>query len=224
MSARPEFNFTATPRAEMGKAAVRRLRRENKVPGIIYGAEHSPMPITLDHKDLKKALSHEAVFSHILTIKVGNKSEKVVLKALERDPIKPVIKHIDFQRIRAGEKLIMNIPLHFLGAEEAPGVKEGGILSYTVKELEVKCLPDDLPEYIEVDITNLAIDEAVHLSDIKLPKGVELTTEVDEKHDATVVSIHHARVEAESEEEASATEAVGGEEAAATAEGEKTEE
>ncbi len=212
------FEFNAAPRATTGKAAARRLRLKQQVPGIVYGADVQPQPITLELKDLMKALSHEAVYSHILTLKIDGKAEKVVLKALSRHHIKNEVTHIDFQRIKAGEKLIMHVPLHFIGEDVAPGIKEGGVFSHLVKELEIKCLPENLPEYIEVDASHLGMEQSIHLSQVQLPKGVELTLEVDENHDPVLISIHHPRLEREeeavsSEEGAAAPEAEGSTEA-----------
>lgn len=211
------FEFNAAPRAHTGKAAARRLRLKQQVPGIVYGADVQPQPITLELKDLMKALSHEAVYSHILTLKVDGKPEKVVLKALSRHHVKNEVTHVDFQRIKAGEKLIMHVPLHFIGEDAAPGIKEGGVFSHLMKDLEIKCLPENLPEYIEVDASKLNMEESIHLSQIKLPKGVETVLEVDENHDPVVVSIHHPRIERE-EEVASAEESAEAPEAEGSAE------
>jgi large subunit ribosomal protein L25 len=199
MSDRLEFKFNATPRTEMGKAATRRLRHANKVPAIIYGANKAATAVTLEHKEISKAFSHEAVFSQILTVNVDKKKEKVVLKAVERHHTKPQVMHIDFLRIKAGEKLTMQVPFHFLGEEESPGIKEGGIVSHVMNEVEIKCLPEDLPQYIDVDISKLGIEESVHLADIILPKGAELTIELDEEHNPGVVSINRPRIEEEPE-------------------------
>lgn len=219
-----EFIFNAITRSETGKANARRLRRADKVPAVVYGADKKPEALTLEHKDVLKSLSHEAVYSHILTLNVDGKAQKVVLKALERHMTKPRIMHIDFLRIKAGEKITMNVPLHFIGEEECPGVKAGGVVSHLVNDLEIKCLPDKLPEFIEVNVSNLEMDQSIHLADIKLPAGVELTQELDEEHNPTLVSIHQPRVEEEPEEEV-AEEAAEGEAAAGgeTAEGDKAE-
>lgn len=205
-----------------GKSAARRMRQlDNKVPGIIYGAGKDPQSITLLEKDVLKALESEATFSSILTLKVGDKKQKVVLKALQRHQTKPKILHIDFQRIRAKEKLTMNIPLHFVGEEECPGVEEDGVISRLQTELEIRCLPADLPEYLEVDLSKLKLDESIYLSDLKLPPGVELTVTLDEENDLPIASVHVPKVskadlEAEAAEAALAAEAA--EEAAAEAE------
>jgi len=225
MSHNIDFSFDATARSETGKAVARRLRRANKVPGIIYGADKAPLPITLAHNEVLKTLGHEAVYSHILTVNVDNKKEKVVLKAVERHHTKPQIMHIDFLRIKAGEKITMRVPLHFVGEEDCPGVKSGGVVSHLMTDLEVKCLPDSLPEFINVNVEGLELDAALHLSDIALPKGVELTVELDEEHNPTVISVHRPKVEAEpATEEAASEEAQPAEEEKPAAEEEGTKE
>ncbi len=203
------FELNAESRGDIGKAANRRMRRlDGTTPAVVYGAGKEPASITLSQKDISLALENEAVYSHILTLKIDGKSEKVVLKALQRHPYKPVIMHADFLRVDAKAKLTMNVPLHFLNEEVAPGVKDGGVVSHLKTELEIRCLPGNLPEFIEVDIAELAMDSSLHLTDIKLPKGVELASEVDSSHDHPVVSIHKPRaaVEADADEEATDTE------------------
>jgi large subunit ribosomal protein L25 len=190
------FEFEAQTRVDTGKPAARRLRREEKVPAIVYGAGKEPMPISLSHNKVIKALEHEAIYSHILTLNVDKNPEKVVLKALMRHPTKPKIMHMDFMRINTKEKIHMRVPLHFLGEAKAPGLKEGGVLSKLMTHLEVTCLPLDLPEYIEVDISELNIGDSVHLTKVVLPKNVALThAVVDDEHDQIVVSIHQPREE-----------------------------
>lgn len=225
MSQRLAFEFNAQQRAHTGKSAARRLRRTQHVPAIVYGADKAPEPITLKLKEVMKTLSHEAIYSHILTLNVGGTAEKVVLKALTRHHIKNEVTHLDFQRIKAGEKLTMHIPLHFIGEDNAPGVKNsGGIVSHLVKDIEVKCLPEHLPEYIEVDASQLNIEESIHLSHLKLPHGVELVLEIDEDHDPIVMSIHHPRVEAEETEKMEQAEEAGESAQAESDEAAKTEE
>ena len=190
------FEFEAQTRVASGKPAARRLRHEDKVPAIVYGAGKEPMPITLSHNKVIKALEHEAVYSHILTLNIDSKPEKVVLKALMRHPTKPKIVHMDFLRINTKEKIHMRVPLHFLGEAKAPGLKDGGVLSKLITHFEVTCLPADLPEYIEVDISAMAIGDSIHMSVIALPKAVVLTHAiVDHEHDQVVVSIHQPRAE-----------------------------
>ncbi|MCW8887809.1 MAG: 50S ribosomal protein L25/general stress protein Ctc [Gammaproteobacteria bacterium] len=190
-----DFNITAESRSDMGKGASRRLRREDKVPAVIYGAGKDAVSVTLDHNSLFHHLEHEAFYSHILNIAVDGKAEKVVLKDLQRHPYKPTILHADFLRVDAKEKLRMNVPLHFTGEEVAPGVKiDGGLITHNVTEVEISCLPSNLPEYLEVDLSGLQMDHSLHLSDIKLPEGVEiiaLTHGAD--HDLPVAAIHKMR-------------------------------
>lgn len=222
-----KFELEATAREDIGKGASRRLRHSNLVPAVVYGAGEAPLSLTLNHDKLTVALKHEAFYSHIVTLKHGKKAEKVIIKALQRHPSKPRIQHIDFLRIRADQKLKMNVPLHFLGEENAPGIKEGGIFQHLMTDVEVTCLPADLPEFIEVDVSDLALDQSIHLSQLNLPKGVELVAFAHgvEDHDQSVISIHIPRIVEEEVVEAAAPEegaapAEGGE-TAAPAEGEE---
>lgn len=191
------FELNAVVRDVLGKSASRRLRREEKVPGVVYGGGKDPVALTMEHKHIAKSLSHEAFYSHILTLKTGSDSERVILKDVQRHPYKPRIVHVDFQRVRADEKLHMHIPLHFVGAEIAPGVKDaGGLVSHIMSDVEISCLPDDLPEYIEVDISAMQLNDILHLSNLKLPKGVEIIA-LSHDDDKPVVSIHMPRIEEE---------------------------
>lgn len=213
------FELSVEARDTFGKGASRRLRRlQEKVPAIVYGSDKAPESVMLEARAVNKALSNEAFYSHILTLNHDGKKQKVVLKDVQRHPYKPIIMHMDFMRISDKHPITMHVPLHFLGELEGPGVKEGGIVTHHMVEVEVKCLPKDLPEYIEIDLANAPMDTVVHLSQVQLPKGVELTSVV---HNATddlpVVSIHKPkRVMAEEEEvaaaEASAEEAEEGKE------------
>jgi large subunit ribosomal protein L25 len=190
-----DFNIIAESRSDEGKGASRRLRREDKVPGVIYGGGKDAVSISLDHNSMFHHLEHEAFYSHILSISVDGKAEKVVLKDLQRHPYKPTIMHADFMRVNAKEKIRMSVPLHFTGEEVAPGVKiGGGMISHNMTEVEISCLPGALPEYLEVDLSMLELDHSLHLSDVKLPKGVEivaLTHGAD--HDLPVAAIHKTR-------------------------------
>lgn len=185
------FELSIETRNTFGKGQTRRLRRlDKKVPAVVYGAGKPTLSVMLTHHQLDKALQNEAFYSHILTLKLNGTEEKVVLKDLQRHPSKPLIMHADFLRISATEKLTMHILLHFLHADIAPGVKlEGGIVSHMLNEVEVRCLPADLPEYIEVDLSALNLDESIHLSDLKLPKGVELVA-LSHGDDRPVANIH----------------------------------
>lgn len=207
------FELNAEPRQDQGKGASRRLRRAGKVPGIIYGARKDAQAVAFDHNELQRSLQHEAVYSHILTIKLGKEQEQAILKDVQRHPSKPVVLHVDLLRVSADEEIRVHVPLHFLNEVSATGVKQqGGVISHHLIDVEVECLPGILPEYIEVDIANLELGQAIHLSELKLPEGVSIVALLHdaEEHDLPVVSIHHPRV-AEEEEPAEA-------EAAATTE------
>lgn len=197
MASKHKFEIEAAVRHDIGKGASRRLRREEKVPGVVYGGGENAVSLTFEHNKMAKALSNEAFYSHILTLKSDAKSERVILKAVQRHPCKPRILHVDFQRVRADEKLHMHVPLHFIGEEQAPGVKEaGGLVSHILSDVEIVCLPDNLPEYIELDISDMQLNQIKHLSDIKLPNGVELVA-LAHNDDKPVVSVHIPRVEEE---------------------------
>lgn len=191
-----KFELVAEVRHDVGKGASRRLRHENKVPAIIYGAGQPPVSLTLNHDHVITSLGSEAFYSHILTIKTGSNSEKVILKDVQRNPARPRVLHIDFLRVRADQELHMHIPLHFIGEEKAPGAKEGGAFSHLMSDVEIACLPADLPEFIEVDVSHLTLDQTLHLSELKLPKGVRLVAFAHgvEGHDLPVITIHVPRV------------------------------
>ena len=176
MSSSEAFELLAESRTDVGKGASRRLRRAGRLPGIVYGHHSEATPITLDADTVKHQLDNEAFYSHILTLKVDSKkSERVVLKDLQRHPYKPLALHIDLQRVSEDEALHMNVPLHFLNEEKCKGVRQSdGVIARIYNELEILCLPKDLPEYIEVDILDLDLGEAIHMNEIKLPEGVEL--------------------------------------------------
>ena len=199
-----QFELKAELREDVGKGAIRRLRKSGRLPGIVYGAAKKTQVISLLHDDVLHQLEHEAFYSHILSLTVGDKTEKVVLKALQRHPYKPALIHIDFQRIKEDEKLTMRVPLHFINETRSVGVKTGGVVSHIMTELEVSCLPKDLPEFIEVDLLGLDVGETVHLGDLKLPHGVVVHALQHGGDPARpVVSIHAPRV-AEAESEAAA--------------------
>lgn len=192
----------AESRTDMGKGASRRLRRlENKVPGVIYGGEKKPMSIHFQHNKVIKALETESIYSSVFDITVDGKVEHVILKALQRHPYKPLVMHIDLQRVSKKDVLVKLVPIHFVNEQKAPGIKAGGIINHTMTQVEVRCQAQDLPEFIEVDMAKVELDEVVHLSHLKLPKNVHLTVDVaDHSHDAPVVSIHMPRVSAVEEE------------------------
>lgn len=203
-----DFNLSAELRSDMGKGASRRLRREGKVPAVLYGADKEATSLTIDHNDLYKHLQHEAFYSHILTLTIAGKAEKAVLKDLQRHPVRPIILHADFLRISAKDKIRMHVPLHFKGEDVAPGVKVGsGVVTHNITQVEVSCLGKDLPEFIEVDISGLELDQVLHLTDLKLPKGVELVELMHgTSHDQPVVGIHKTRGSAAAEGEETAAE------------------
>lgn len=201
-----KINLSAEARNVHGKRASRRLRRiDNKVLATVYGAHKSPASIVLEAHKVGKAMENEAFFSSILTLNIDGSDEKVVIKAIQRHPSKSKIMHLDFFRINMNEKLNMHIPLHFTGDDKAPGIVEGGVFSRFITEVEVRCLPGALPEYIEVDLSGMMMDEYIHLADLKLPEGVELVAlahGVDESHNQPVVNLHLPHVIEEPEEEA----------------------
>ena len=204
-----EFDLIAEFREDQGKGASRRLRREGKVPAIIYGAGRPPRMLAFDHNKVLRQLENESFYSSILNIKVGDKSQPAVIKDLQRHPSKPIVQHMDLQRIVAGEAIRMNVPLHFIGEDVAPGVKlGGGSVSHLMTDVEVACLPKDLPEYLEVDVSGLELNAMLHLSDIPLPKGVEIPELAQgPEHDHAIVSIQLLRaaaVEETTDEEPSA--------------------
>ena len=165
----------AETRNDLGKSASRRLRRSGRIPGTVYGAGKEPQSIALVHDDVLHRLDQEAFYSSILTLNLDAQSEQVVVKDLQRHPYKLDILHIDFQRIDEKQKITMRVPLHFVNEDQCVGVKtDGGVVGHIMTELEISCLPGNLPEYIDVDMENLHVGESVHLSDIVLPEGVEI--------------------------------------------------
>lgn len=193
------FAINAVDRSaeQQGKGASRRLRKQNLVPAIIYGGNEEPTPISIKINELVKSLEYEAFFSQILTITTDKGDEhQVVIKDLQRHPAKGFPMHADFQRIVKGQKINMNVPLHFAGREEAPGTKAGGILSTLVSDVEIVCLPSQLPEYLEVDVSGMEIGDLFRLSDIKLPEGVILfDLDMEDAHDRTIVNMQPPTVE-----------------------------
>lgn len=189
------FELSAESRNDMGKGASRRLRRAGKVPAIIYGGGGEPQALALNHNELLRNLEDEAFYSHILSINIDGKSVQAVLRDLQRHPARPVILHADLQRVNPNEKLHLRVPLHFLGADIAPGVKTaGGLFIHEANEVDVSCLPKDLPEFIEVDVSAMNVGDHLHLSDLKLPAGVELTElGRGEGHDLPVAHIEPPR-------------------------------
>lgn len=230
------FEVHAEARTDEGKGASRRLRHAGKFPAVVYGAEKDPVSITLDHNQFLRHLDEEAFYAHILTLVVDGKKDQVVLKDLQRHPANDnKILHADFLRVDASHEMTMTVPLHFIGEDVAPGVKAGGQVSHMMTEVEIACLPQDLPEYIEADISKLEMDESIHLTELSLPKGVSLTAlthhqeeELEEgersAYDQAVASIHMPRVQEVEEEEEAPEEAAAEEENGGNGNGEEASE
>ena len=196
------IELNAELRTDTGKGASRRLRHANKVPAILYGAGKDPENLTLEQKDVQYELQHEAFFTQVLELNIGGKKQDVLLRDLQHHPYKQDIMHMDFQRVEAKKEMHVNVPLHFINEDIAPGVKtEGGAISHVMSEVEVVCLPKDIPEFIDVDLGELHLGEIVHLSDLKMPAGVEVfALKQGEEHDSAVASIHTRKVVEEPEE------------------------
>jgi large subunit ribosomal protein L25 len=176
-----KFEISANQRKVQGTGASRRLRRAGRVPGIVYGGDKGAVNIELDHKELYRNLTNEKFHASILTLKVENGAEQVLLRAFNMHPFKAQVQHVDFQRVSKDRKIHMKVPLHFINAANSPGVKDqAGVVSHVLNELDITCLPDDLPEFIEVDLINLSVGKSVHARDLVLPKGVESTLHKDE--------------------------------------------
>ncbi|HET7203626.1 MAG TPA: 50S ribosomal protein L25/general stress protein Ctc [Steroidobacteraceae bacterium] len=192
------FELVAEFRDAQGKGASRRLRRANKVPAILYGGHREPRALALDHTRLLLMLDNERFYSTIINLKVGELNQAAILKDVQRHPAKNAIVHVDLQRVLDDEKIRITIPLHFKGEAGSPGVKKGGVVSHLRNEVEVTCLPKDLPEFIEIDLSAVDINQMVYLADLKTPEGVEIP-ELTHGRNSPVVSIHHARAEVEPE-------------------------
>jgi large subunit ribosomal protein L25 len=220
------FEVQAEARTDVGNGASRRLRHAGKVPAVVYGADKAPVSISLNHNQFIRHLAEEAFYAHILTLVVDGKKDQVVLKDLQRHPANDnKILHADFLRVDASHEMTMTVPVHFIGEDVAPGVKAGGLVSHLMTEVEVACLPKDLPEYIEADVSKLDMDESIHLSELTLPQGVSLTAlthhqaeELEEgersAYDQAVASIHMPRVQAVEEDAPEAAEEANGDEEA----------
>ena len=220
-----KFNLIADIREDSGKGASRRLRRQGKVPAIIYGAGRPPRSLTLDHSKVLRELENQSFYSSVLNIKVGEKSQAAIVKDIQRHPSKPRVLHLDFQRIVEDQMIRMNVPINLVGADIAVGVKEdGGTVSQMRNDVEVVCLPKHLPEYLELDISELELDGLMYMADIPLPEGVEIPELAQEVEQVQpIVSIHIIKeeiIEEEVEEELIEGEAIEGEEGEVPAEGE----
>lgn len=226
-----EFEVVAELRSETGTGPSRRYRKAGKIPAVLYGAEKEVTPLLVNANEIRKQLENEAFFSHILTVKADGRETQAVLKALQRDPATAKVAHLDFLRVSSTQEIQMNVPLHFVNEDSCPGMRAGGVANHLMVDLIVSCLPKDLPEFIDVDMHAMEIGTAMHLSEIKLPEGVRLSTAIeDAAHDHPVVTVQEPQkldLGEEPEEEAEAgelegevAEGEGGEEAPAPAEGE----
>jgi len=224
-----KIEVTAFPRAQQGSGASRRLRLTGRVPGIVYGADKAAQNVEVEHKALLRNLGLEAFHASILDLTLNGEKFQALLRDYQMHPWKKQVVHVDFQRVDKGRKIHMRVPLHFVNAEICPGVKaSGGVVQHTITAIEIQCLPDDLPGFIEVDVKDLELNDTLHVLELVMPKGVEPISKL--KHEnPSVVSVHVPK-EIVIEEEAAApvTEIIGevpaeGEEAAAAAEGEKKE-
>jgi large subunit ribosomal protein L25 len=188
-----DFVIEAFSRDDQGRGASRRLRREErKIPAIIYGGHKEAVPISIWHNELKKALENEAFYSRVLTIELNGKKESVILKDLQRHPYKPLLSHADFQRINKDEEIFVHVPLHLVNEETAPAIKTfGGVAFRLMTQVEVACLPQNLPEFIEIDLFDVEMDGIVHMSDLKLPEGVRIPAlQHGAEHDQAIVTIN----------------------------------
>jgi large subunit ribosomal protein L25 len=201
------IEISARKRDMQGTGAARRLRRLGRVPGIVYGGDQGAVNIELDHKDLYLNLRNERFHASILTLELAGAKEQVLLRAVNMHPYRPQVQHVDFQRVSKDRKIHMKVPLHFVNAEKSPGVKDqGGVASHVLNELDITCFPDDLPEFIEVDLGNLAVGNSVHARDLALPKGVELALKKEEN--PVVATVVVPTLVTEEEEAAAAAAAV----------------
>lgn len=195
------FEFDAELRSQTGTRPARALRRELKIPAVLYGARREAVALTLPKPQVDKNLENEAVYSHILVIRVpGQEPVQAVLKEVQRHPGKGSVQHLDFQRIVADEEIRVHVPLHFVNEDTSVGAKKGGVITHVAVEVEVECLPAKLPEYIEVDVADVDMGEAIHLSELKLPEEVKVV-ELIHGNDAPVIMIQAARTVAAEEEE-----------------------
>jgi large subunit ribosomal protein L25 len=199
------FELNAQTRKLQGTGASRRLRRAGKVPGIVYGGTAQPTPVELDHNELLLSMRKEAFHSSIIDLKLDGKKEAVLLRDVQAHPYRKLVLHVDFQRVDAKQELHVKVPLHFVNADIAPGVKlGGGIVSHVMTELDIKCLPADLPEFIEVDLKDLAAGHSLHVAELKLPKGVKPAHGGENPVVATILTVRGDAAADEAEAAASA--------------------
>ena len=201
------IEISARKREAQGTGPARRLRRLGRVPGIVYGGEQGAVNIDLDHKDLYLNLRNERFHASILTLALDGSKEQVLLRSVSMHPYRPQVEHVDFQRVQKDRKLHMKVPMHFTNAEKSPGVKDqGGVVSHVLNEIDITCFPDDLPEFIEVDLGGLSVGNSVHARDLKLPKGVELA--IGKAENPVVATVVVPQLVTEEEEAAAAAAAV----------------
>lgn len=221
-----KIEVTAYPRTQQGTGASRRLRGSGRVPGVIYGASQPAQPVELDQNALMRHLKLEAFHASILDMTVEGNRERVLLRDFQMHPWKQQVLHVDFQRVDPKKKIHMRVPLHFTNAEISPGVKtQGGIVTHAMNDIEIHCLPDHLPEYIEVDLKNVELNDIIHVNDLTMPEGVEPGLKL-KSDNPPVASVHVPRVIAAEETPAAAVTEITGQapaEAGAAAEGEKKE-
>jgi large subunit ribosomal protein L25 len=199
-----KIEIKANLRDTKGTGASRRLRKSGSIPGIVYGNKKDAVSITLDGKDLSLKFKKEAFHASILSLDLDGKKESVLLRDYQLEPVKSTLLHVDFQRVNENEKIHVKVPFHFINEDVAKGVKlEGGVITHIVTEADIACLPKDLPQYIEVDLADLELGHSIHLSEIKLPEGIELTA-LTHGNDAAVTSIIKPKVKEESVESAPA--------------------
>ena len=217
-----KIEFTAFPRTLQGTGASRRLRGAGKVPGVVYGADKAAQPIELDHHALYRHLKMEAFHASILDMTYEGNKQQVLLRDVQMHPFKQLVLHVDFQRVDQARKIHMKVPLHFINAEICPGVKVGGgVVNHIMNEVDIQCLPDHLPEYIEVNLDKLELGHSLHINDIALPQGVEPISRI-KKDNPAVVTVHLPKVVAVEEDAAAPVTEITGQtpaEAAAAAEG-----
>jgi len=212
-----KIEISATKRVVKGTGASRRLRHAGSVPGVLYGGGKEPISLDLEQKSLFLQFRHEAFHASILTLNLEGKKESVLLRDYQMHPVRNTIQHIDFQRVNENEKIHVKVPFHFINAEVSPGVKlNGGIVSHIMTEANISCLPKNLPEFIEVDLATIDIGQSIHLSEIKIPDGVEFV-QLAHGNDAAVASVAKPRVVVEEVEEVEAKPAEGVAEGAAPA-------
>ncbi len=196
------ITINAETRTDLGKGASRRLRLEEKMPAIVYGADAEPVNLSIDLREIRPHVDNEVFYSSVVSLKVDGKAEKVIVRDMQHHPFKVDVMHMDFQRIDPKHVMHIHVPIHFIGEEKSPGIKSGGILSHVATEVEVECLPKDIPEFIEVDVSALETGDSIHLTEMKLPKGVELMAlKQGGDHDTAIAAIHAPKVAAAADEE-----------------------